>query len=314
MSIIRTVLGDIHPADLGVCYGHEHVLARPPETVTDPDLTMDSESAAIKELTWFREAGGQALVEMSTSDYGRDVVGLRRVSEKTGVHIIAATGFQKERMFNEIIRSMSVQEMTDLIIREVEVGVDQTGIRAGVIKAGTSENQITPTEDKVIRAAAQAHLATGAPISTHTQAGTMGLEQVELFTSLGVNPGHITIGHLDRNLDWDYHLKLAQTGIFLGYDHIGKTKYDPDSKRIDFILRLVAKGHGQQIVLGGDYARKSYRPSYGTGGGPGLTYILWRFIPWLRSKGLDEFTIEDLLVQNPTRSLTMATVTDGDKK
>ena len=85
MGIIRTVSGDIAPEDLGVCYPHEHVLTRPPASVSDADLTMDSEEAAIRELGYFRMAGGGALVEMSPRDYGRDPAGLRRVAEASGV-------------------------------------------------------------------------------------------------------------------------------------------------------------------------------------------------------------------------------------
>jgi 5-phospho-D-xylono-1,4-lactonase len=70
-------------------------------------------------------------------------------------------------------------------------------------------------------------------------------------------------------------------------------------------LRLVGEGHGQQILLAGDLARRSYWPSYGTGGGPGLTYILWRFVPWLRAEGLPETAVQDLLVHNPARALAI---------
>ena len=91
MAIIRTVRGDIEPAEFGVCYPHEHVLCTPPANVTDRDLTMDSEEAAVRELAWFYEAAGRSLVEMTPADYGRNAAGLRRVSDKTGVHIVCVT-------------------------------------------------------------------------------------------------------------------------------------------------------------------------------------------------------------------------------
>jgi len=118
-------------------------------------------------------------------------------------------------------------------------------------------------------------------------------------------PKRVIVGHVDRKLDWEYHLRLARTGAYLSYDQIGKEKYYPDSLRVEFVRRLVAEGHGQQILLGGDLARKSYWPSYGTGGGPGLTYILWRFVPWLRSEGLAESAMEDILIHNAARALAM---------
>ncbi len=301
MAIIRTVCGDIDPASLGACYGHEHVLCAPPEA--DRDLTLNSETAAIQELSWFRMAGGRALVEMTPADYGRDALGLRRVSEATGVHIVAVTGHHKAKYSAAWVRERSVEELAERFTRDIADGLDGTTVRAGAIKAGSSLNSITADEEKVFRAAARAQRATGAAITTHTEAGTMGLEQVAVLREAGVAPERILIGHLDRRLDWDYHLALARTGVYLGYDQISKEKYAPDSRRADFILRLAAEGHAGQILLGGDLARKSYWPAYGTGGGPGLTYILWRFVPWLRSEGLAEEALQAILVENPRRLL-----------
>lgn len=303
MAVIRTVNGDIAPEALGICYAHEHVICRPP--VEDQDLILDSEEAAIRELSWFREAGGRAIVEMSPADYGRDVQALRRISTATGVHLIAATGHHKEAFCGPWVRERTISELADRFIREIVEGIDGTDIRAGVIKAGSSLNRITADEEKVFRAAAIAHRHTRAPISTHTEAGTMGLEQVALLRSEGVDPAKIIIGHVDRKLEWEYHLALARAGVYLSYDQIGKEKYAPDRLRIEFIRRLIAEGHGKQILLGGDMARKSYWPSYGTGGGPGLTYILWRFVPWLRSEGVSEEAIADLLIHNPARALAI---------
>ncbi len=305
MPFIRTVCGDIDPADLGVCYPHEHVLCLPPANVTDRDLEMDSEAAAIQELTWFKQAGGRALGELTPADYGRNAPGLKRVSEATGIHIVCVTGHHKEAFSGSWVQAKTIEQLTDRFARDVTDGVDGTSIRAGAIKAASSLNQITPNEEKVFRAAARAHGVTGAPITTHTEAGTMGLEQIQLLASEDVKPQHIIIGHVDRKLDWDYHVQMLHTGVTLSYDQISKEKYVPDSKRVEFILRLVKEGFGKQIVLGGDLARKSYWPSYGTGGGPGLTYILWRFVPWLRSEGLSEGAIQDLLVHNPARAMSM---------
>jgi predicted metal-dependent phosphotriesterase family hydrolase len=305
MSFIRTVRGDIDPADFGMCYPHEHILCTPPANVTDRDLTMDSEAAAIQELTWFQAAGGRSLVEMTPVDYGRTAAGLKRVSEQSGVHIVCVTGHHKEAFSAKWVQDRSIAELADRFSRDVTEGVDGTSIKAGAIKAASSLNQITANEEKVFRAAARAHQATGAPISTHTEAGTLALEQIDLLRAAGVDPAHVIIGHLDRKLEWEYHLQIARTGVYLGYDQISKEKYEPDSQRVEFILRLVKEGFGKQILLGGDLARKSYWPSYNTGGGPGLTYILWRFVPWLRSEGLGEDAINDLLVHNPARALSM---------
>lgn len=302
MPIIRTVLGDITPESLGVCYGHEHLLGRPPADLATPDLILDDEDAAVRELTGFREAGGRALVEMSTPDYGRDVAGLQRLARRTGTHIVCATGFNKDTFSARLGDGETVASLTDWFVREVNTGIDGTDARAGVIKASSTMNEISPHAEKVFRAAARTHLLTRAPISTHTEAGTMALEQVALLESEGVAPDRIILGHLDRKLDWPYLADVAATGAYLSFDQISKEKYYPDRLRIAFILRLVEDGHGEQILLAGDLARRSYWPAYG--GSPGLTYILRRFIPRLREEGLPEKTVRHLLVGNPARALS----------
>jgi phosphotriesterase-related protein len=305
MSKIRTVTGDIDARLLGITYPHEHLLTDPPTEVEDDDLRMGSVEAALQELASFQRAGGRAIVEMTPRDYGRMPEKLRIVSQQSGVHVIATSGWHKDKFSRRWVESRSVNDVADEIIREVEEGIDQTGVRAGVIKAASSLNQITPSEEKSFRAAARANLETGATITTHTEAGTMGLEQIELLKSEGVSPERVIIGHVDRNLDWDYHVALLNTGATMIYDQISKEKYYPDSKRVEFIIRLVAAGYGKQIMLSGDMARRSYWPSYGAWGGPGLTYILWRFVPWLVSEGLASDAVEDILIHTPARMLSI---------
>src|SRR5512139_1973384 len=162
MPFIRTVRGDIDPADLGVCYPHEHVLCSPPPDVTDRDLELDSEAAALQELTWFKQSGGCALVDMTPADYGRNAPGMRRVSEATGIHIIATTGLHKDKFSARIIKDKSIEELADRFSRDVSEGVDGRHIKAGVIKAASSLNAIAVNEEKVFRAAARAHRLTGA--------------------------------------------------------------------------------------------------------------------------------------------------------
>ena len=304
--IIRTVLGDIPVSELGVCYPHEHVFGKPPPHLSAPDFELDDPEVAISELLAFKQAGGSALVDMSTLDYNRDVVALKQVSGKTGIHIIAATGFNKDTFSKEIIDSLSDDDMYALFLKDVTEGIKDTGICAGVLKASSMLNAISDAALRVFETVAAVHGETGVPISTHTQAGTMALEQVALFQKHGINPGSIIIGHLDRKLEKEYIHEVAQTGVFLGIDQISKEKYYPDRDRIKMILSLIEAGFEDQILLSGDLARRSYWPSYGNYGGPGLTYILWRFVPWLRESGVDVHTIHKLIVANPARALSFA--------
>jgi phosphotriesterase-related protein len=305
MSYIRTVTGDIDPAQLGITLMHEHVLTMPPLSVKDRDLELSDENVMKRELQHLYSAGGRALVEMSPADYGRSPQGLRRLSEVSGVKIIAVTGWIKESSYSQWSTGRTKRQIADEMIADIQQGMDGTPVKAGVLKAGSSKNKITKEEEKVFKAAAIAHKETNAAVSTHTEAGTMGLEQVELLKAGGVPAERILIGHCDRNLDWDYHLALAKTGVTLGFDQISKEKYYPDSERIRFIKRLVKAGYANQIALSGDLARQSYFPEYGGWQGPGYTYVLWRFAAWLREEGVDADTITCMFVDTPRRLLTI---------
>ena len=307
VSKVRTARGDIPASELGVCYPHEHVFGAPPAHLATADLVLDSREAALKELQYFKMAGGQALVDMSTMDYNRDARRLRAVSEATGIHIIATTGFNKDKFSKSIVDELSDAQLDALLLNDVNAGMDGTQIRAGVLKASSTLDEISPTARRVFESVARVHQQTGLPISTHTEAGTMAMAQVALLTRRGVSPANLIIGHLDRKLAWPYLLDVAQTGVYLGFDQISKEKYYPDQLRIDTILKLIDHGHGDQILLSGDLARRSYWPSYG--GGPGLTYILWRFIPWLREAGVSSGQIDDLLIHNPARALSFTAAT-----
>jgi phosphotriesterase-related protein len=263
------------------------------------------------------EAGGKAIVDMSCLGFGRNVKKLTEVARRTGCHIIAATGFHRPQYYMDSHWRFfyDVDQIAGLLADEIEKGLDQnqyngpildrTEARAGVIKIATGYYALQPEDERVIEASAIAHRKTGAPILTHTEEGTLGLEQVEMLGALGVEPRHITVGHYDRLPDFYLHHELAQTGCFLQYDTPSRRKYFPEARFVELLRKMVEAGHGKQIVWGGDLARPSYQTAYG--GAPGLKYILEDFIPRLRKEGFSEEIIADVFVNNPARALSFAT-------
>lgn len=306
MSTVHTVLGEIAPSELGVTYAHEHLLTRPAphllEAMGGDDLVLDSLERSGAEMELFKQAGGSAIVEVSCTEYGRDGAGLAALSRRTGIHVVAATGHIMEGYWRGVLDLSDVSEaqLAAMMLRELTEGMDDApDVRAGVMKVGTSKDAVHPDELKVLRAAAAVQRETGAPITTHTTAGLLGLEQVRILEEAGADLGHVVIGHQDRRLDWETHLAIVQAGANLGYDCISKEYYEPDRLRVEFVQRLVEEGYGDQVVLSGDIARRSYLTSYG--GGPGFTYILWRFVPWLWQAGVPREATDALLVDNPAR-------------
>lgn len=307
---VRTLLGDIASDELGPVYCHEHLFTDPGYATGRPemiDLVLDDTEKSQAELEIFRLAGGRTVVDLTTTEYGRAPARLREISERTGVHVISATGHIMEPYWRgvEDIAGRSDEDLVDEMVRDLTKGFpDAPEIRAGVIKVGTSQDHVHPDEARMFSAAAEAQRVTGAPIFTHTTAGTLGREQVAMLSDAGADLTKVLIGHQDRRLVWDDHLAVVEAGCSIAYDCISKEQYLPDAERIAFIRRLIDAGHGGRICVSGDLARRSYLTSYG--GGPGLSYILWRFLPWLRQQGVAEQDVRRLVVDNPAKLLAWA--------
>jgi phosphotriesterase-related protein len=297
---IRTVLGDISPSELGITTSHEHLLwtVPGPDAVEDPDLGFNSIPAAVAELRHYKSAGGNALVEMTTDEIGRAPRDLCQISRTAQVHVIAATGHHKDKFSAQALESKSVQEIAAGIIDDIEKGINGMEVKAGVIKAATSKDMATKSERRVIEAVGSAHQATGAPVSTHTEAGTFALEQARLLLQAGVPAQRLLIGHLDRNLPRETYFALASLGVYLGFDQIGKTKYWADSARVNLIKELVMAGFVRQIMLSGDTARKSVWHTYNPRAN-GIAYLLLDFVPLLRQADISDSAIHTMLVETP---------------
>jgi phosphotriesterase-related protein len=316
MATVRTVTGDIDARDLGVCYAHEHLLiAGGMFPRQDKDFLLDDPAHAVEDLGAFTALGGRSIADLMPCGLGRDPEGLRIVSERAGVSIVAATGFHAEKWYDtqHWLYQYSSEQIADLFREEVEDGMDQWGYRgpllnrtpacAGVIKVATGYYTWTKNTEKWFEAAAMAQLATGVPIASHTEDGVLGDKQADRLLSHGVPADSIIIGHIDKNADPYVHRDLAARGVFLEYDGPSRLKYGPDSDVVKLIAAAAEGGYGDQILLGMDLARRSYYPSYG--GGPGLGYLLGVFAPRLKAEGLGQM-VQQIFVENPARAFALA--------
>jgi phosphotriesterase-related protein len=303
-NTVHTVLGEIDPSELGATYAHEHLLTMPGEHLLNgsDDTILDSLDKSAAEMELFKQAGGRAIVELSCLEYGRDGGGLAELSRRTGVHVVAATGHIMEGYWRGVLdlSDRTISSLVDEMVHDLTEGFPEApDVRAGVLKVGTSKDAVHPDEEKMLRAAAIVQRDLGVPITTHTTAGHIPLEQVRIFEDAGADLEHVCIGHQDRRLVWDDHVAVVKSGCRIGYDCISKEHYEPEAKRIEFTKRMVDEGYGDHVVLSGDIARKSYLTSYG--GGPGFTYILWRFVPWLWQEGVGREATDKMLIDNPAR-------------
>lgn len=304
MSLVRTVLGDIDSKELGFTMAHEHVFMDVAgHGNPDCDWSLWRWDEQLDMVKKYKANGGGTLIDANPlSPDGRDVARLYTVSQKTGVHIVACTGFVKEKPNRENCRHLdgkSVEEITDYFVSEINEGIDGTDIKAGWIKGASMYMYITPLQERCLRAGARASMITGAPMHTHTEIGTFCFEQLEIVESEGMDMSRFGLAHVDRNPDYWLHKKVLEKGCYIIYDGPGKAKYYPDSMRVDLLRRLVDDGFGKQIMLCNDMGKKSHHPQYG--GGPGWNWLKDRFLPRLLDEGFSQETIDDFMINNPAR-------------
>jgi phosphotriesterase-related protein len=286
MAIIRTVMGDINPEDIGITLIHEHI------------YTLDAEIQT-SELLEFKEQGGNCVVDQTTIGLNRRPHLLKSIAGKTGLHIIASTGYYREERHPEFLFQYQVDDIAQVMINEIDDHIEGTDFKAGLIgELGTTEFGTTDQEDKILRAAAKAHLATGVTISVHTMGGAEALHAIQVLQDQGADPSHLIIDHIDLD-NFEHLCLIAKTGAFLGFDTIGKSRYRDDTVRLHLLVEMVKEGYEDQIVLSHDISKLDYLK---TKGGHGYVHLLSTFIPNLR-KYLYEEIITKFLVHNPRRAL-----------
>ena len=312
MSTVNTVLGPVETGDLGFTLSHEHlatnaagILRTYPELIDRAGI-IEQANATLKEA--YRE-GLRTIIDVTTIDLGRDVEMMREVSRVTRVNIIAATGnhLAVPRLFIDL----PPEVIADLYVREIEQGIEGTGIKAGIIKVASDEGGVTPAQEVVLRAAGQASVRTGIPISTHTWSpDRVGEEQVRILQNEGVDMDKVYIGHSNDDMDMGYLLGLLKKGVWLGLDRFpgGRRPGTPYwEERTDLAKQLIDAGHTSRIMLSHDHSvpkarygvsvqeeRIKYNPD-------GYNFITRNVLPRLRDQGVSDDTINQIMVENPCR-------------
>lgn len=315
MGRVRTVLGDIDDAELGVTFAHEHLViagGRPVELY--PDIRLDSVEKAVEELALAQRLGLASVVDAMPADCGRDVEMLAAISRRSGVHIIASTGLHTARYYSDRhwSRRMGAPEIAQLFIDEVERGIDtfdlagptirRSGHRAGLIKIGGSAGFPDERDRTVFEAAAIAQSISGAPILTHCEDGLRGPEQVRFLEDHGADPRHVVLSHVDKVVDRGYHRELAETGAFVEFDQ-GSRWREAQNGTLRILEWLVEDGRIDHVVMGHDHARRGYWKAYG--GTPGMDYLLGEFSRLMDDRGLSAEVRTRVFVTNAAVALSL---------
>lgn len=299
---VMTVLGEIDPAEMGNTLTHDHLLLDAWGLRQLYEAILDDEQLAIEELARFKAAGGGTVCDPTNIGLKRDPEALARLSRATGVNIVMGTGWYREVVYPPYISERSTEELARFLVSEIEDGADGTGIRPGFIgEIGTERGHITPTAERVFRAAGRAHARTGIPILTHTTHwGELALEQLDLLAEEGVDAGSVIVSHLGDRRTIDNILPIAARGAWLNVDNLAFVGgYAPISFRVENVARLCAEGLADRVMLSNDICELGQLSAYG---GVGYANVIENFLPLLRERGVAESDIELMTVSNPARA------------
>jgi len=340
---VQTVLGIVEPESLGITLPHEHILLDNSNWVTEPvaaterhlarqplmlqnlgwilmnyDKSLDNsrltdEETAIDEIMLFKRNGGLTIADVTPRGLGNDPLGLVRVARATGVNIVMGTAYYEASTHPSGVEEMTEQQIATEFVNDIQMGIGETGVRAGLIGEIGCSWPLARSELKVLRAAAMAQRETGALLMIHPGRNESApLEIIEVLVNAGADITHTVICHISRTMfDSASRLELAGAGCYLEYDLFshswhyfagaaGPTCMPSDPERVDQICELIAAGYERQILVSHDICWKMYLSRYG---GHGYSYILKYGVPLMRWKGMSEDQIHTILVDNTHRAL-----------
>jgi phosphotriesterase-related protein len=330
---ILTVAGPIHPSAAGQTLMHEHIFIdfkasppmMPPPTgisVLKPPTVAPSAPApagrrgggglggltdydeSLAEIMEFKKIGGGTIVDVTNFGLTRDPEALLRVSKASGLHVVMGAGWYQKALHPPDMADRTVDELTDIVVRDVTVGAQGTRVRSGIIgEVGINGNPLVENELKSIRASARAARLTGAPMLLHSFAPAAEMMQaLDIIASEGVDLTRVVMGHSGRDISATR--PFFDRGVYIEWDYMGQSgQMTPE--RADQIAATIASaidaGFVDKVLVAHDVCTK---PQLKRNGGGGYTYIATMIVPALKARGIGDETIRKILIDNPRRLLT----------
>ncbi|PWU17266.1 MAG: phosphotriesterase [Candidatus Rokuibacteriota bacterium] len=318
MAPVETVRGPIDAAELGTVLVHEHLRIRDEAVAAQWPDRYDADSELATAVEAVRAAAGhgvRTIVDPSPMFAGRDIGFMRRVSDKTGVQIVACTGIYTYGYLPHYFENRDADQMAELFVSDIEAGIQETDAKAAFLKCAADAPGVTESVEKVHRAVARASVQTGAPIMAHSRpASNTGPRQVEIFREEGVDPALIQIAHTGDTDDLDYIERLLDAGVFIGMDRYGLEMFLSIDRRNATLAELLRRGYADRMLISQDFcATIDWFPqqaaeamvAQGLIRDWSMTLVFDQVLPALRDEGVltDEY-VETMLVDNPRRWLT----------
>ncbi|NEM08610.1 phosphotriesterase [Geodermatophilus normandii] len=320
MPQVQTVKGPVDTAELGTTLMHEHVFVlnadvqqnHPEEWGSEDERVAD----AVQRLTKLAGVGVRTIVDPTVIGLGRYIPRIQRIAEQVDLNIVVATGcytyddvpfffHYRGPALDELLGTEVPDPMVDMFVGDITDGIAGTGVRAGLLKCAIDRQGLTAGVERVMRAVAKAHRATGIPITVHTHPGSrQGLAVRQVFDDEGVDPRRVVLGHSGDTTDADHLSELAEAGFVLGMDRFGINLDTTFEARADIVVEMCRRGYAGQMVLSQDAS------CYIDWLAPGLMDLLpqWHYthihedvLPYLREHGVTDEQITTMLVDVPRR-------------
>jgi phosphotriesterase-related protein len=314
-TMVQTVRGPVAADDLGPALLHEHVFIASPEGIANHNHTWgepwwDEEervAAAIQDLRELRDLGIRTIVDPTAFGLSRNVHRIARVNRDVDLNIVVCTGIYAFIEVPPYLKYRPAELLADIFRRDIEIGIDNTGIRAAFLKCAVESYGVVGDLPLILDAIALAATETGVPVMVHTngaaQTGRLALAELR---RRGVDPTRIVIAHAGDSNDLDYLRELGDAGAMLGFDRFNIPMFNPDEKRIETLLALLAEGYVDRIHLSHDAATfndfMQHNPDFANEN-PNYLHIHRHVLPKLREAGVTEEQIDEMLVTNARRFL-----------
>ena len=334
---VMTVTGPISAEEMGITLAHEHLLldmdwpglwpdvSHRPDLVWEPvtienlgeirrnymavrdNAIFDDVAEMAAEVAHFGACGGGTIAEMTTLGLRPNPAGLREISERTNVHVIAGTGFYTEETLSPEQAAMDIDAMRALMVRDLTEGFPGADVRAGLIGEIALNNPIKPAEERALRAAAHAQRDTGAAVCVHG----ISDRAVEILEEERADLARVVGCHQDGATP-ERAKRLVDRGIYVEFDCFGHEFYcdngaydgdwpwyfSSDTERVKALVRLIEEGYVERLLLSQDICVKMQLRRYGA---YGYAHVLENIVPMLERAGVTQPQIRSMLVDNPAR-------------
>jgi phosphotriesterase-related protein len=247
MTVINSVLGTLDTNELGFTLMHEHLIVAPTGVYRDyPELLGSNLMERVVDgLKQAKEGGVDTIVDATTLDLGRDIELMAEASRRSGVNIIACSGWWLD--YPRFFQGVSAEQLEELFLREIEEGISGTNIKAGILKSAADMTGVTSNEETVLRAVARAHLKTGVPIMVHSYSpGQVGRQQLAVLSEEGVDLKRVKFDHSNDTTDVEYLTWLMEQGCYLGLDRYPGMITSPLS-RTKTMKALIDAGYADRL-------------------------------------------------------------------